>query len=55
MYDGGDLLRRLCFILSEKSCTPITFWLDLPLCELVAWVETNNEILRGKLDALKRR
>lgn len=48
MHDGGSLIRRLCFILSENSRTPITYWLDLPLSELVAWVETNNNLIRQR-------
>ena len=48
MYDGGTLLRKLCFILAENSRTPIPYWLDLPLWELVLWVETNNELIKAR-------
>lgn len=55
MYDGGDLLRRLCFILSENSKgTSIDFWLNMTLLEFTSWVETNNDLIREKADALKR-
>lgn len=48
MYDGGTLLRKLCFILAENSRTPIPYWLDLPLWELVLWVETNNDLIKAR-------
>ena len=55
MFDGGELLRRLCFILSENSKTPITYWMDLPLTELVAWIETNNDLLHERNENLRKR
>lgn len=49
MHDGGALLRRLCFILSENTKgTPVSYWLELPLLELMAWVEANNSIQKDK-------
>lgn len=54
MCDGGDLLRRLCFILSENSKgTPIEFWLQMPLSELMTWIETNNDLIHERVEALK--
>jgi len=49
MHDGGALLRRLCFILSENTKgTPVSYWLELPLLELMAWVEANNSIQKDR-------
>lgn len=55
MYDGGNLLRRLSFILSENSRTPITYWLDLSISELVAWIEINNDLLRERKEILRHK
>jgi hypothetical protein len=55
MYDGGKLLRRLCFILSEHTKgTPVSYWLEIPLSDLMAWVECNNSIIQDKERALKK-
>lgn len=55
MHDGGAFLRRLCFILSENTKgTPVSYWLDLPLSELMAWVEANNGILKDRERQLKK-
>ena len=54
MYDGGATLRRLCFVLSENTKgTPVSFWLELPLSELMDWVESNNRILKDRERDLK--
>ena len=55
MHDGGAFLRRLCFILSENTKgTPVSYWLDLPLPELMAWVEANNGILKDRERQMKK-
>lgn len=55
MYDGGAMLRRLCFVLSENTRgTPVSYWLELPLSELMAWVESNNHIMRDREQAMKK-
>lgn len=55
VYDGGDLLRRLCFILSDHSKTSITYWLELPLSELVEWIATNNDIIHERNEIYRKR
>jgi len=33
-------------ILARNNGTPLTFFLSCPLRELVAWIKTNNEIMK---------
>lgn len=49
------MLRRLSFILSDHSKTPVTYWLDLPLSELVDWIATNNDIIQERNENYRKR
>ena len=46
--DGGAWMRRQAMMLSVNCCTPVGYWLSLPLRQFAAWIETNNEITREK-------
>ncbi len=35
-------------IMSENCHTPVTFWLQLPLRELLQWIKDNNEIIKER-------
>jgi hypothetical protein len=36
---------RECFIMAQNSCTPVSYWLSVPLTELSRWIHVNNEIV----------
>ena len=35
-------------ILAEQWHTPIPFWLELPLIQLLHWIKDNNDIINGR-------
>jgi hypothetical protein len=49
-------LRKLAFTLARNAYTPVGYWMGLPLRQLAAWCETNNDVI-GQLneDAKKRK
>lgn len=52
--DGGQWLRRQCLVLSQNSHTPISYWLSVPLRELVAWIEASNRIVKETRELRER-
>ena len=43
-----DQIRYKCLIMSENSHTPVSFWLLLPLRDLLQWIKDNNEIIKER-------
>ncbi len=34
--------------MAENSHTPVSFWLHIPLRELLQWIKDNNEIIKER-------
>lgn len=34
--------------MAENSHTPVSFWLQLPLGQLLQWIKDNNEIIKER-------
>jgi len=40
---------EVCLLLAANTYTPVFYWLDLPLLELLEWVDSASKVLsRGK-------
>jgi hypothetical protein len=36
-------------VMAENCHTPVSFWLQLPLNELLLWINDNNEIIKDRM------
>lgn len=39
-------IDRICLILSRGASTPITYWLDLDLAEVVGWMKAASSLMK---------
>ena len=47
-------MRELCIILSRNTYTPVNFWLDVRLRDIVPWIKANNKVIKEVRDSGKQ-
>jgi len=54
--DNGvaDWLREQSMILARNNNTPVSFWIDQPLANLLKWIRANNRIEQRLEEQRKR-